>query len=114
MTPLIGPVPHFANAPNDFSSMVVKPPAKFPVAIENWPEHKENCSAFSNALCKESSSNPGVTRLGPDPEQRVPSPKDFFEFVIQDFGSGLQEEVRASQRPVHLLQLDEASAHHLV
>src|SRR5262249_16201941 len=56
----------------------------------------------------------GSRDLGLNAEQRVPSPKDFFEFVIQDFGSGLQEEVRASQRPVHLLQLDEASAHHLV
>jgi hypothetical protein len=43
-------------------------------------------------------------------EQRTPSPKDAFQFVIQNFGPRLQNEVSAPPRPVHLLQLDESPA----
>lgn len=39
----------------------------------------------------------------------MPAPKRIFQLVIQDLGPGLQKQVRAPKRPVHLLLLDEAS-----
>ena len=47
-------------------------------------------------------------------EQWVPAPKDSLQFVIQNLGPSLKKQVRPAQRPVHLLFLDEASAHHLI
>jgi hypothetical protein len=47
-------------------------------------------------------------------EQRIPSTKDFFQFVVQHFGPRLQEKVSAAQCPVHLLQLGEPPTDHLV
>ena len=49
----------------------------------------------------ESSRNPGSSSLGSDSEQRIPSPKDFFQFVIQDLGPGLQS--RCAPRSVQCI-----------
>src|SRR5688500_9533853 len=54
----------------------------------------------------------GSRRLSP--ELRVPSPEHAFEFVVQDLGPGLQQQMGTFRRPVHLLFLDEPAAHHLI
>ena len=54
----------------------------------------------------------GSRRLSP--ELRVPTPKHAFEFVVQDLGPGLQEQMGTFRRPVHLLFLHEPAAHHLI
>jgi hypothetical protein len=45
---------------------------------------------------------------------RIPAAKRRLQFLIQDLRAHLQQQVRAFQRPVHLLFLHESSAHHLV
>ena len=47
-----------------------------PVVPSNWYPYRDSRS------------------FGLDSEQRVPSPKYFFQFVIQDLGPGLQKQVR--------------------
>jgi hypothetical protein len=47
-------------------------------------------------------------------ELRIPPPEHVLQLVTQDLGSGLQQQVPATERLVHLLLLDEAPAHHLI
>ena len=37
---------------------------------------------------------PGLRSFRLDSEPGVPAPKDFFQFVVQDLGPGLQKQVR--------------------
>jgi hypothetical protein len=46
-------------------------------------------------------------------EQWIPSPKDFFQFFIQDLCPSAQLGKRP-QGPVHLFRLDEALVDHLI
>ena len=47
----------------------------------------------------------GSSRL--QPESWVPAPEDPFQFVVEDFGPSLQQEMRSTEGPLHLLLLDE-------
>jgi len=68
--------------------------------------------AFSDAMSKECSTKSGSGRFGV--ELRIPLPEHVLQLVIQHFGSGLQQQVRATERPTHLLFLNETPAHHLI
>ena len=48
------------------------------------------------------------------PESWVPSPEHAFQFVIENLGPCLEQEVCSTVGPLHPLLLDEPSAHDLV
>jgi hypothetical protein len=48
------------------------------------------------------------------PELWVPTPEDFFQFVVEDLGPRLQQEMCSTKGPLHLLLLDEPPADYLV
>ena len=48
------------------------------------------------------------------PESRVPPPEEPFQFVIEDLGPCLEQEMCSAEGPLHLLFLDESSADYLV
>ena len=47
-------------------------------------------------------------------EPWIPLPERLFQFVIENLGSHLEQEMSSPQRPLHLLLLDEPPAHDLV
>ena len=47
-------------------------------------------------------------------EPCIPVPKCVRQLVVEGFRSGLQQKMGTPQRPLHLLLLDEAPAHHLI
>ncbi len=53
-------------------------------------------------------------RFRVDSEQRVPAPKDPFQFVIQDRGPCLEQEMRPASRPVQQQLLHKTPAHYVV
>lgn len=67
---------------------------------------------ISRSLLGERHKVGGLGRLGSEP--RIPPSEYLIQLAIQHLGAGLQQQVRALQRPLHLLLLDEAAAHHLV
>src|SRR5258708_29883958 len=48
------------------------------------------------------------------PESRVPPPEEPFQFVIENLGPCLQQEMCSTEGPLHLLLLDEPPADYLV
>ena len=54
----------------------------------------------------------GHAALGP--ESRVPPLEEPFEFVIENLGPRLEQEMCSTEGPLHLLFLGEAPTHHLI
>ncbi len=48
------------------------------------------------------------------PESRVPPPEEPFQFVIENLGPCLEQEMCSTEGPLHLLLLDEPPADYLV
>ena len=65
-------------------------------------------------LLAESSTKPGVGSGGFCVELGIPLLEHRLQLAIQDLGAGLQQEMRSSRCPLHLLLLDKAAADHLV
>src|ERR1035437_4424135 len=61
-------------------------------------------------------TSPAISRgsRGFRPELWVPTPEDSFQFVVEDLGPCLEQEMRSTEGPLHLLLLNEPSADHLV
>jgi hypothetical protein len=82
---------YFMTLPWDDNGYRVLPAAAY-------MDHTEKMRALSNRFTPAVEARAAETRgsrgLSSNPEQRVPSLKDFFQFVIQDLGPGLQKQVR--------------------
>ena len=48
------------------------------------------------------------------PESWVPPPEEPFQFIVEDLGPCLEQEMCSTEGPLHLLFLDEPSADYLV
>jgi hypothetical protein len=65
------------------------------------------------AASSECGKKSGVSR-GFQPESWVPTPEDPFQFVVENLGPCLEQEMCSTESPLHLLFLDEPPADNLV
>lgn len=70
------------------------------------------CRTSTTLRAVRASASRGACCFGP--ESWAPTPRDLFQFVIEYLGSCLEQEVCSSKRPLHLLFLNEPSAHYLI